>query len=196
MKTKVSLTNLAVFASGSGSNAEQIFKHFDGHFSIRVKLLVCNRKHAGVIARAQEYGIPIVIINKQMIYQSTVLVETLSANQIDWIALAGFLWLIPSSLVQAFPNKILNIHPALLPKYGGKGMFGMHVHEAVKQAQEKVSGMTVHLVNDQYDEGAQVFQAQVALEGTESAAEIAAKVLVLEHRHYASVIESFIENST
>lgn len=182
---------LAIFASGGGSNAEQIIRYFDGHESISVQLIVSNRKKAKVLARADSHGIASKIVNRAQLAEGCLL-DTLEVREITHIVLAGFLLLIPKELISLFPDKIINIHPSLLPKYGGRGMYGKRVHEAVHSNQESVSGMTIHLVNEEYDKGEILFQEEVQLNPTDSPSDIAAKVLTLEHHHYSRVIEQFI----
>ena len=145
-----------------------------------------------MLAIAATFGVPTHLISKKSFYESTALLEVLAEHHIDLIVLAGFMWLVPPYLVAAFPKRILNIHPALLPKFGGKGMYGMHVHEAVRASGASESGITIHYVNERYDEGDILFQASCALEPGESAAEIARKVQVLEHRWYPKVIETLL----
>lgn len=181
---------IAIFASGGGSNAREIMRYFEHHTQIEVALLVSNKAEAGVLDIADSYAIPTLLISKKGFYESNEILESLTDYSIDFIVLAGFLWLIPSYLVTAYPNQIVNIHPALLPKYGGKGMYGHHVHEAVKAANESVSGMTIHYVNAHYDEGNIIYQATCALDAADSVGEIAAKVLALEHQYFSKVIES------
>jgi phosphoribosylglycinamide formyltransferase-1 len=157
--------------------------------------MVCNKQQIGAYAVAETFGVPTLYMDRKTFYESEKLLQELKDRQVDFIVLAGFLWLIPSYLVKAFPNKILNIHPALLPKYGGKGMYGHHVHEAVKAAGEVESGMTIHYVNEHYDEGNIIFQSKCALEKDDSAEEIARKVLSLEHLYYPKVIEEVLKIS-
>ena len=186
--------SIAIFASGGGSNARKIMEHFKDSEVGRVALVVCNKPNAGVLAIAAEYGIPTQIIDRQGFYETEDLLEVLKQHNIEFIALAGFLWLIPGYLVQAFPQRMLNIHPALLPKYGGKGMYGHHVHEAVKAAGEAESGITIHFVNEKYDEGDYVFQAKCPVSPEDSPEDIARNVLVLEHRYFPEVIDKAILN--
>lgn len=187
--------NIAIFASGGGSNARSIIAHFKDSAIARVALVVSNKPDAGVLKIAAENGIPTAIIQRKPFYETDDLLEVLSTHHIDFIALAGFLWLVPQYLVAAFPKKIVNIHPALLPAYGGKGMYGMHVHSAVKAAGETESGMTIHYVNDHYDEGDIIFQAKVDLSETDTPEDIARKVLTLEHRHFPQVIETLLTDA-
>jgi phosphoribosylglycinamide formyltransferase-1 len=184
--------NIAIFASGSGSNARRIMEHFRNSDVGRVVLVVCNRKNAGVISIAAEFGISVQMIDRNMFYESEELLDILQRYNTDFIALAGFLWLIPAYMVKSYPGRIVNIHPALLPKYGGHGMYGHHVHEAVKEAGERESGPTIHYVNEHYDEGDIIFQASCLLDPDDSPDDIARKVLALEHEHYPRVIESLL----
>ena len=184
--------HIAIFASGSGSNARMILEYFEEREDIDVSLIVTNKRKAGVLNHAKEFDIPTLRIDRSFFYDSKGILEVLKCEKIDLIVLAGFLWLIPINLIEAYPNKILNIHPSLLPKYGGKGMYGHHVHAAVKANNEKESGMTIHFVNDKFDEGSHIFQVKCELENTDTAEDIARKVLQLEHKHYASIIEEVI----
>ncbi|MFM7021434.1 MAG: phosphoribosylglycinamide formyltransferase [Flavobacteriales bacterium] len=183
--------NIAVFASGSGSNAQRIFEHFEKHPSIKVALLVCNKPDAFVIERAKKFGIPVLLINKSSFADENFFLAELKKFNIDFIVLAGFLWLIPPYLVKAFSDKMVNIHPALLPKYGGKGMHGMHVHKAVCENKEKESGITIHYVNEIYDSGAIIFQATCNVDGL-APEDIAKAVLQLEHEHFPKVVEKLL----
>lgn len=183
--------NIAIFASGSGSNAERIVEYFSDSTEINVKLFLCNNPQAGVIQRAERLNIPLVMFNRQQ-FKSGEVVDILKENEIDWVILAGFLWLVPQNVVEAFPNKIINIHPALLPKFGGKGMYGHFVHEAVVENKETESGITIHLVNEHYDEGAIIFQASYPVLPTDLPEDVAKKGQVLEHKHFPEVIEKAI----
>jgi phosphoribosylglycinamide formyltransferase 1 len=189
MKKKV-----AVFASGSGTNAERIFDHFKNHGEIEVVLLLSNKASAGVLERAKRFQIPSMVFNRADFYDSDTVLNQLKAKGIDLIVLAGFMWLVPAQLVKTFPDRIVNIHPALLPKFGGKGMYGMHVHEAVKAAEETESGITIHLVNQHYDEGSIIAQFSCSIEPSDSALDIAKKVQRLEHENYPKVIEELVLN--
>lgn len=184
------MRHLALFASGTGSNAHKIMDYFKTSETVRVSLVVSNNKDAGVLAIAESFGVPTHLISRKSFYDSTDLLAVLAAHEVDFIVLAGFMWLVPPYLVQAFPRRILNIHPALLPKFGGKGMYGMHVHEAVQASGASESGITIHYVNERYDEGDILFQASCMLEAGESPAQIAKKVQVLEHEWYPKVIET------
>lgn len=187
--------NIAVFASGGGSNARKIMEYFNDSPVARVALVVSNKRDAGVLAIAESSGISTQVIDRQGFYETEDLLDVLTSHHVQFIALAGFLWLVPGYLVRAFPRRILNIHPALLPKFGGKGMYGHHVHEAVKAAGEHETGPTIHFVNEHYDEGDIVFQARCPVLPEDSAADIARNVLALEHRHFAPTLEKVILES-
>lgn len=186
------MKNIAIFASGTGSNATKIVDHFNHHASINVALIISNKKTAKVLDMAKSNGIPTLLINRTSFYQTEDLLTDLANHQIDFIALAGFLWLIPPYLVKAFPNKMVNIHPALLPKYGGKGMYGQHVHQAVRENNESESGITLHYVNEHYDEGNIIFQAACRVTATHSAKDIAQNVLALEHYYFPRILETLL----
>lgn len=184
--------NLAIFASGAGSNAEQVLKFFRSHPAIKVALVVSNRSNAGVLDIAKAYGVPTVIVGKSELYESNHIVEILRNFEINFIVLAGFLLKVPAVLVELFPDKIINIHPALLPKFGGKGMYGIHVHQAVKDGNETETGITIHYVNEHYDEGNIIFQASCAILPTDEVDTIRQKVQKLEHEHFPIVIEKLL----
>lgn len=186
------MIKLAIFASGGGSNAKAIINHFEEHDNICVRLIVSNKPKAGVLEHAAEHHIESYIVDKKLL-DSDDFIKDMAIRGIDFIILAGFLWKIPDRLILAYPNRILNIHPSLLPKYGGKGMYGMNVHRAVKEHQEETSGMTIHLVNQEYDKGRKLFQDEVALCREDTAEDIAAKVLKLEHKNYPRVIEQYVK---
>ena len=186
------MTNLAVFASGAGSNAQKIIDHFRHHPQVRIALIVCNNPGAGVLIIARKENIPYLLIEKEVFFRGHGYVPELKAVASDWIILAGFLWKLPSSLLSAFRNRIINIHPALLPKYGGKGMYGQFVHEAIIQAREKKSGITIHFVDEVYDHGPIIFQANCDIEENETPASLAGKVQALEHAHFPQVIERVV----
>lgn len=185
-------TRIAVFASGAGSNAQKIIDYFRDSPTIRVALIVCNKPGAGVLNIATKEHIPILLIEKEPFFRGNGYVDELSAAGIDFIVLAGFLWKVPSTLTAAYPNRIVNIHPALLPRYGGKGMYGMYVHEAIIAAGEKESGITIHYVDNVYDNGDIIFQATCSIEPGDTAATLAQKVHQLEHAHYPRIIEEVI----
>jgi phosphoribosylglycinamide formyltransferase-1 len=188
------MKQIAIFASGAGSNALEIIRHFKGHKTINVSLVLCNKPGAGVIHLAEHSGIPVIMIEKEQFFREDAYVPELQRVGIDLIVLAGFLWKIPIALTDAFKGRILNIHPALLPKYGGKGMYGKHVHEAVIASGDQSSGITIHLVDDVYDHGQIIFQTKVDISEGDSPETLAGKVHILEHRYFPSVIEKFIEN--
>lgn len=182
-------THIAIFLSGTGSNARKIIEHFQGHPSVSITLLVSNKPELGAIDIAGENNIPLLSITKSMLYDEQMFLKSLKDAGVDFIVLAGFLLLIPPYLVKHFEKKIVNIHPGLLPKFGGKGMYGHHVHEAVKVAGEIESGITIHFCNAHYDEGDIIFQAKTALSADDTPKDIARKVLALEHEHFAKVVE-------
>lgn len=186
---------LSIFASGSGSNAEKFFEHFQNHPQIEIVSVFTNNKSAGVIERATRYGIQHHVYNRTFWETGEEIIEILKEEKIDFIVLAGFMLLIPEQLVKVFSNRIFNIHPALLPKFGGQGMYGSNVHKAVKAAGETESGLTIHFVNEHYDEGKIIFQEKCSLEPTDSAEDIAAKVLKLEHKNYPKVVEQEVLKS-
>lgn len=186
------MKRIAIFASGSGSNAEKIAEYFAGRTDVEVALILTNNPQAGVIQRARKLHIPVIVFDRTTFYETEKILNLLLNNKIDLIVLAGFMMLIPDFLVHAFPEKMVNIHPALLPKYGGKGMYGSFVHEAVVAAKEKESGITIHFVNEHYDEGNVIFQASCEVTDTDSADDVANKIHVLEHFHFPRVIDEII----
>nr|WP_293835793.1 phosphoribosylglycinamide formyltransferase [uncultured Arsenicibacter sp.] len=187
------MKRIAIFASGSGSNAEKIAGYFAGRTDVEISLILSNNPKAGVIDRARRLHIPVLLFDRTTFYQTNRITQFLSDQHIDLIVLAGFMWLVPAGLVAAFPDKIVNIHPALLPKYGGKGMYGHFVHEAVVAAGETESGITIHFVNNHYDEGAPVFQASCVVEPTDTPDDVARKVQVLEHEHFPRVVDELLK---
>jgi phosphoribosylglycinamide formyltransferase 1 len=182
---------IAIFASGSGTNAEKIIQHFTGHPTIEVALVLTNKSDAYVLERAKKYSIPSVIFSKDE-FRDAGFLKHLHLHQVTHIVLAGFLWLIPDYLIRNYPDRIINIHPALLPKYGGKGMYGSKVHDAVKFGGEAETGITIHLVNEQYDEGKILFQASCPITSQQTSNDIANCVHELEYKHYPQVIEQWI----
>lgn len=186
---------IAIFASGNGSNAEQIIRHFKDHPDIQVSLVLSNNPDAYVLKRAGNHGIPFRAFDKKTYRESTEILDWLSEAGITHIVLAGFLWLVPDYILERYPERIINIHPALLPKFGGKGMYGMRVHEAVKAAGDSVTGITIHLVDPRYDEGKVVFQATVEIGESDDPAQIASKVHALEYLHFPRTIENWIISS-
>lgn len=181
--------NIAVFASGSGSNAENIIQYFKDSEKLFFPVIISNKQNAYVHERAKKLGIPSIIFSNEEFRQADKILDLLHSYSINKIVLAGFLLKIPSKIIEAFPNGIINIHPALLPKYGGKGMYGHHVHEAVKAASEKESGITIHYVNENYDEGNIIFQAKCAIDKNDTPDDIAAKVHKLEYEFFPKAIE-------
>lgn len=188
------MKRIAIFASGSGSNAENIAHYFAGNTKVQISLILTNNPQAGVIQRARKLHIPIVIFDRKTFYESDRILELLLNQGIDLIVLAGFMMLIPASLVAAFPSRMVNIHPALLPKYGGKGMYGHFVHEAVVAAGEKESGITIHFVNEFYDEGNVIAQFPCELEPGDNPAEVAIKVQKLEHEYFPKIVEEVLNS--
>ena len=188
---EIPMKRLAILATGSGSNAEKIMEHFAHSSKGKVVLVAANKTTAGVLARAQKFNVPTFTFTRPELEEG-LLLEKLREAQVDWVILAGFLLKVPDALIRSFPDRMVNIHPALLPKYGGKGMYGHHVHEAVKAAGDTESGITIHLVNEHYDEGKIIFQAATSLLPEDSAETIAAKVLALEHRYFAGVIAGLL----
>lgn len=186
---------IAIFASGSGSNALKIMSYFEHHAQIEVALVLTNKKDAGVITHASNRGIPHVIVSKSELYDAESTLKILDNYGVNFIVLAGFLLLIPEFIIKNYDKRIINIHPALLPKFGGKGMFGHHVHEAVRAANETETGITIHFCNAHYDEGNVIFQAKCPVFLHETPVEIAQKVLALEHKYFAPVIESILSQS-
>jgi phosphoribosylglycinamide formyltransferase 1 len=184
--------NIILFASGGGSNVKAILAFYKNNDKVHFPIIVTNNSNAGVIAIAENFGIDVVLINKTFFLHPD-FIALLKSYEPNLIVLAGFLWKIPPALVQSFPQKIINIHPALLPKYGGKGMYGHHVHEAVVKNAEKESGITIHYVNEQYDDGAIIMQKETAIELCDSAVDVSKKVLALEHQYYSLAIEALLE---
>jgi phosphoribosylglycinamide formyltransferase-1 len=185
------MMNIVLFASGGGSNAGQIMQYFDKRQGFKVAAVFTNNPAAGVLDKAAYYNVPAVVFTREELTGDAVLARLKAFNP-HIIVLAGFLWKFPGHIVKEFTDMIINIHPALLPKYGGKGMYGMHVHSAVLNNKDTESGITIHYVNEHYDEGNIIFQQTVAIDGCTSPQEVAQKVLELEHRHFPQVIESLL----
>jgi formyltetrahydrofolate-dependent phosphoribosylglycinamide formyltransferase len=185
-------TNIAIFASGAGSNAQKIIDHFRNSPSVKIALIVCNRKKAGVLQIAEKENIPSVIIEKEKFFSNNGYLDELTSRKIGFIVLAGFLWKVPESLIKAFPKRIINIHPALLPGYGGKGMYGSLVHEAVIGAKEKESGITIHYVDEHYDNGDIILQVRCAVFDDDTPESLAQRIHELEHANYPVVIEELV----
>jgi phosphoribosylglycinamide formyltransferase-1 len=186
------MTRLAVFASGAGTNAENILHYFKNHATIRVSVIICNKSGAGVINVAENHNVPCEIISKDILQNSIQFYAILNKYEIDRIILAGFLLLIPEWLVKAFPEKIVNIHPSLLPSYGGKGMFGMKVHEAVYHNKEEKTGITIHVVDEIYDNGRVLFQKSIQIQQVDTPEAIANKVHELEYKYFPKIIEEWV----
>lgn len=184
--------HIAIFASGAGSNAEKIIQHFNQHPFIKISLVLCNKPDAGVLQIAQKNHIPFIVIAKEKFFRDNAYVDELKKAAINFIVLAGFLWKVPSVLIDAYPNRIINIHPALLPNYGGKGMYGHFVHEAVISNQEKESGISIHYVDEKYDHGHIIFQSKCAITKDDTPETLAQKIHQLEHQYYPVVIEEIL----
>ncbi|MFT5513614.1 MAG: phosphoribosylglycinamide formyltransferase-1 [Bacteroidia bacterium] len=185
------MIRLGIFASGSGTNAININNYFSDHQKIEVAKVYCNNPAAGIITKSFLNDIPSHVFTKRQLNDGDVL-QQLKRDKIDVIILAGFLWLIPNNLIVGYANRIINVHPALLPKYGGKGMYGLNVHEAVIQSKDKTSGISIHLVDDQYDTGDHLFQGTVNIEAGESPESLADKIHKLEYAHFPKVIEDYV----
>lgn len=188
------MQRIAIFASGTGSNAINIIEYFKGHKTIEVSLVLSNNPKASVLEKASNAGVETYTFNRETFYNTNQVLNRLNSKKIDMIILAGFMWLVPENLVHEYSDRIMNIHPALLPKYGGKGMYGMHVHNAVKAAGEKETGITIHLVNKEYDKGRILFQATCVVEENNSADDIAQKIHVLEHANFPMQIERYLQS--
>ncbi|MDO9679993.1 MAG: phosphoribosylglycinamide formyltransferase [Bacteroidales bacterium] len=186
--------NIAIFASGSGTNAENIIRYFTRNPSVQVKLVLTNREDAYVLKRAEKLGVPGIIFSANELKEGTKVDDILADNKIDYLILAGFLLKVPERIVSRYRGRIINIHPALLPKYGGKGMYGNKVHQAVVDSLEKESGITIHLVDEVYDNGETLFQAKCTLDPDESAETLAAKIHKLEKEHFSRIIDEYIKS--
>lgn len=188
------MKNLAIFASGNGTNMENILNFFAKNNNVNIKLLVCNNKNAGAIAKAEKFNLKTEVVDKNSFYDKVYLIDLLKKENIDMIILAGFLWRITDDIINVVAGNIINIHPALLPKYGGKGMYGDNVHNAVLNNKEKKTGITIHYVNNHYDEGNIIFQAEVIVNETDTADMIADKVHKLEYKYYPAIINILVSN--
>ncbi len=186
------MNNLALFASGSGTNVQNIIEYFKKNTFINIECILSNRKDAYVLERAKEFNIRYFTFTREEFYNSNRVVEYLKRSEVNFLVLAGFLWLVPNNLIRQYPNRIINIHPALLPDYGGKGMYGMKVHEAVIANGEKESGITIHYVNERYDEGNIIFQAKCTIDPTDTPETLASKIHKLEYKHYPKIIEQLV----
>ncbi|MFH0760291.1 MAG: phosphoribosylglycinamide formyltransferase [Bacteroidota bacterium] len=189
------MSNIAIFASGSGSNAEQIIRYFDQDPDIHVLLVLCNKPDAFVLGRARNLNIRSIVFDRKAFYQSQSVLDELRKASVDLIVLAGFLWMIPDYLLKSFSGRILNIHPALLPDFGGKGMYGMRVHEEVIRRGQKKSGITIHLVDEHYDHGRTIFQAECEVLPDDTPDSLATRIHALEHRYYPQVIRDYLKGS-
>jgi phosphoribosylglycinamide formyltransferase-1 len=183
------MIRIAIFASGAGSNAAKIIDFFHLHETIAVTMIVSNKKDAGVIRIAEAKAIPVLIIEKDRFFNGDGYLPELRASRINFLVLAGFLWKVPASIIQAYPGAIINIHPALLPRFGGKGMYGMNVHKEVLEKGEIESGITIHFVDEQYDNGDVIYQEKCTVYPTDTPATLAARIHELEHQHFPRVIE-------
>lgn len=188
------MVKVAIFASGSGSNAENIIQYFLKNEHIKVTCIISNKADAFVLERATKYGIPTKVFPFKEFSQSDAVISFLHSQQINFIVLAGFLLKVPAPILEMFPDRVINIHPALLPKFGGKGMYGMHVHRAVVDAHEQETGITIHYVNENYDEGDIIFQARCSVLATDTPESVARKVHALEYRYFPNIIESVINH--
>jgi phosphoribosylglycinamide formyltransferase-1 len=189
------MKHIAIFASGSGTNAENIIRYFANHESIRVNAVLSNKKDAFVIERARKYNVPVFIFDREQFYQTDDILDYLRKEETDLVVLAGFLWLVPGNLLSYYQNRIINIHPALLPKYGGKGFYGMIVHEAVINSGDKESGISIHYVNERYDAGQIIFQARCPVEKGDTPEMLAQKVHRLEYEWFPVIIERLLLQS-
>jgi phosphoribosylglycinamide formyltransferase-1 len=184
---------IAIFASGSGTNAEKIMSHFQKHDAGEVALVLSNKPDAYVLERAGKYNVPTHVFNRDQFYKSTEVLDIVIDTGVSLVVLAGFLWLVPPPLIRAFPDRMINIHPALLPKYGGKGMYGKYVHEAVLRNQEKESGISIHYVNEVYDEGKIIRQEKCEVKPDDTPESLAQRIHKLEHKYYPLVIEELLQ---
>jgi phosphoribosylglycinamide formyltransferase-1 len=189
------MKNIAIFASGSGTNAQQITEYLNSSGIARVVLILSNKPGAFVLERARNLGVPSVVFNRKDFYESDSVIEVLQDNQVDFIILAGFLWFVPENFLKAYPRRIINIHPALLPFHGGKGMYGDKVHQAVIQSGDKRTGITIHFVNDHYDEGEIIYQDSFEVLPEDTPESIAQKVHELEYRHFPRVVAEVVMSS-
>lgn len=188
------MKKIAIFASGSGTNAENIIRYFCNHDSVRVSMVLCNKPEAGVIGRIRNLDVETIVFNRAQFHGSTFVIDLLIERGISLIVLAGFLWLIPAEFISAFRGRIVNIHPALLPSYGGKGMYGLNVHKAVLDHGDKESGISIHNVDEQYDRGQIIFQARCLVNKDDTPESLAARIHELEYTHYPKVIENLLSD--
>lgn len=188
----ISMSIIAIFASGSGTNAENLIRNFE-NTSIKVSRVYCSNPNAGVIERVEKLNVPVTVFSKPDFYESTKILDSLQSDKVDFVVLAGFLWFIPQYLTNTYNNRILNIHPSLLPKYGGRGMFGIHVHEAVLENKESESGITIHLVNENVDSGKILFQTSCPVLPNDTPEELASRVHALEYEYFPKVVKQYVE---
>jgi phosphoribosylglycinamide formyltransferase 1 len=186
--------SVAIFASGNGSNAVNLIEHFQNHASIRVDLLICNKASAPVVEKAKNLGVETLIFDNEAFENGLTVLQELDYRAIEWIVLAGFLRKIPVNIIRGYHNRIINVHPALLPKFGGKGMYGMYVHQAVVAANEVKSGISIHLVNEEFDKGAILAQFDTVIDSSDSPEDVAQKIHTLEHKHFPIIVEKTILN--
>ncbi len=186
------MVKLAILASGNGTNAQRISEYFAGSDAVKVDCIIYNVKDAYVAERARKLGVPAFYFGRNDFYQNGNVLAFLQEHEIDWVILAGFLWLVPEDIIEAFPQRIINIHPALLPKFGGKGMYGSHVHEAVVANHEKETGITIHIIDNQYDKGQTLFQAKCPVAADDTPERVAAKIHELEQQYFPVVIEKTV----
>ena len=186
------MRNIAIFASGSGTNAQKLMEYFSTNKTAKVKIVLSNKADAYVLERAKNFSVPTFVFDRDDLYHSGKVLRILLENDIHFIVLAGFLWLVPEEILSHYPGRIVNIHPALLPDYGGKGMYGDRVHKAVLENQEKESGISIHFVNERYDEGDIIFQAKCEVKPDDTPEVLAARIHKLEHKYYPLVVEKLI----
>jgi phosphoribosylglycinamide formyltransferase 1 len=189
------MKNIAIFASGNGTNAQRIIEYFAGHKEIKVDLVLTNNPGAYVLTRIKPFQIPSVVFTKDEFYRSSRIVDLLRERNIEFIVLAGFMWMIPAGILAEYSDRIVNIHPALLPGFGGKGMYGMHVHEAVIRSKQSKSGITIHLVNEKYDEGRIIFREECPVEPDDTPETLANKIHALEYEYYPVIIEALLQET-
>jgi phosphoribosylglycinamide formyltransferase-1 len=189
----MNMKKIAIFASGSGTNAARIISYFNNDDTVQVSIVLSNKPDARVLERAASLKVPTHVFDRETFYNSSEIKDLLLTLEIDLVVLAGFLWLVPSDLIRAFPDRIINIHPALLPKYGGKGMYGRHVHEAVIAKGETVSGISIHLVNEVYDDGKIIHQVKCEVKPDDTPESLAERIHALEYEHYPKVIEQLLQ---
>jgi len=187
------LKRIAIFASGSGSNAQRIMEHFKRNKEMEVALVLCNKPDAYVLQRADNFEVPTHVFNREELYHTNSIDNLMKNLEIDLIVLAGFMWLIPERIIQAYSKRIVNIHPALLPKFGGEGMYGKKVHEAVLESGDTETGISIHYVNELFDEGEIIYQSRCLIDSNDDAEKLAYKVHQLEHLHYPKIIEDLLK---